>query len=94
MEIPGGRHPAVIVTRDVGIPLLLNVTVAGVTSKIRGLPTEVRVGRDEGLERDSVVNCDNLFTLPKRELGPYRGSLGQEAAHRLDSALRIALGLD
>lgn len=83
-----------IVTRDRAIPVLRNVTVAGIASTVRGFPTEVAVGLDEGLARESVVNCDNLFTLPKDGLGRYRGSLGPEATRHLDDALRIALGLD
>lgn len=83
-----------IVTRDLAIPVLRTVTVAGITSTIRGLPTEVSVGPDEGLARESVVSCDNLYTLPKAELGRYRGSLGPDRIARLDDALRIALGLD
>ena len=83
-----------IITRDRAIPVLRNVTVAGITSTIRGFPTEVSVGQEEGLARESVINCDNLFTLPKAGLGTYRGSLGPEQIARLDNALRIALGLD
>lgn len=52
------------------------------------------MGRGEGLSRDSVVNCDDLVTTSKSVLGRRRGSLGPEATHRLDDALRIALGLD
>lgn len=94
VTIPGGRHPAVIITRDEAIPLLRNVTIAGITSNVRGLSTEVLVGRAEGLGHDCVVNCDNLFTLPKAGLGRYRGSLDPMQVGRLDDALRIALGLD
>ena len=83
-----------IITLDDAIPALRSLTVAGITSRIRGLATEVPVGRAEGLAHESVVNCDNLFTLPKSGFGPYRGSLGPEASRRLDAALRIALGLD
>ncbi len=94
VTIPGGRHPAVIITRNEAIPLLRNVTIAGITSNIRGLSTEVLVGRAEGLGYESVVNCDNLFTLPKAGLGKQRGSLDPRQLSRLDDALRIALGLD
>ncbi|MBA3433600.1 MAG: type II toxin-antitoxin system PemK/MazF family toxin [Actinobacteria bacterium] len=94
VTLPGGRHPAVIVTRDQAIPMLRNVTIAGITSTIRGVATEVSVGRDEGLGHESVVNCDNLFTLPKAALGRYRGSLDPVQVALLDDALRIALGLD
>jgi mRNA interferase MazF len=94
VEIPGGRHPAVIVTRDGAIPVLANVCVAAITSTIRELRTEVPLGRDHGLARDCVVNCDNLFTLPKRALGRRRSTLGPEETQRLNGALRIALDLD
>ena len=93
-ELPIGPHPVVVVTRDRAIPVLRNVCVAVVTSTIRGTPTEVAIGPDEGLSRDSVANCDDLVTLPKRILSRHRGSLGPEATRQLDDALRIALGLD
>lgn len=89
-----GPHPVVIVTRAGAIPVLRNVCVAVVTSTVRSAPTEVPVGRDEGLNRDSVVNCDDLVTVSKNLFSRYRGSLGPEATRRLDEALRIALGLD
>ena len=93
VDVPGGSHPAVIVTRDQAIPLLLNVCVAAVTRRIRGLPTEVPLGPAQSLGRECVVSCDNLFTLPKRSLGRGRGRLGAAGLDRLDQALRIALGL-
>ncbi len=89
-----GRRPGVVLTRDRAIPLLANVTVAGVTGTIRGLPTEVPLGKQHGLSRDCVVNCDNLFTLPKSVLGRRRGELDPEASARLREALMVALGLD
>lgn len=87
-------RPAVIITRDVAIPLLANVTVAAVTSTIRGLPTEVPLGPQHGLATNSVVNCDNLFTVSKRAVGARRGELDPESLERLRAALRIALDVD
>jgi len=84
----------VIVTRDVAIPLLANVTVAAVTGTVRGLPTEVPLGRQHGLARECVVNCDNLFTIPKSALGRRRGELDPESLDRLRNALRVALDVD
>lgn len=82
-----------VITRDRAIPILANITVAAVTGTIRGLPTEVPLGRAQGLARDCVVNCDNLFTIPKRVVGDRRGALGPEQREQLDEALRIALDL-
>jgi mRNA interferase MazF len=83
-----------VLTRERAIPVLANVTVAGITGTIRGLPTEVPLGEQHGLARECVINCDNLFTIPKSALGRRRGALDAESLARLASALRIALDLD
>ncbi len=84
----------VVLTRERAIPVLANVTVAAVTATIRELPTEVPVGPEHGLARESVVNCDNLFTIPKRALGARRGVLNPQSLEQLRTALRIALEVD
>jgi mRNA-degrading endonuclease toxin of MazEF toxin-antitoxin module len=57
-------------------------------------PTEVPAGREQGLARDCVVNCDNLFTIRKAALGRRREALEPESLARLSSALLIALDLE
>jgi mRNA interferase MazF len=94
VRFPSGRRPAVIVTRERAIPVLTNVTVAEITRTVRGAPTEVPLGPAQGLRSECVANCDNLATLPKGTLDRYRGTLGPEEIRLLDTALRIALGLD
>jgi mRNA interferase MazF len=84
----------VILTRDRAIPILANVTVAAVTGTIRGLPTEVPLGPEHGLARECVVNCDNVFAIPKQALGRQRGALEAESLARLRTALMIALDLE
>jgi len=88
-----GVHPVVVVTRDVAIPVLSAVVCALVTSTFHGHVAEVEVGTDQGLDRDSAVNADNLFTLPKSVLSRRRGHLGEPKLSELDAALGIALGL-
>jgi mRNA interferase MazF len=92
--LEGGTRPVVVLTRDGAIPVLSKVVVAAITRTIRGLPTEVPVGPAHGLAAESVVNCDNLVTVPKSELRRRRGDLDPEALRRLRDALRIALDLD
>ena len=84
----------VVLTRGRAIPVLANVTVAAVTGTVRGLPTEVPLGPEHGLARECVINCDNLFTIPKRALGTLRGDLDPESLDRLRTALRTALEID
>ena len=83
-----------ILTRDVAIPHLSAIVCAIVTSTIRGLPSEVPVGTGSGLDHDSVVNCDNIYTLRRERLTRKRGELGPELVRRLDAALSVALGLE
>lgn len=93
--LPGaGRHPVVVLTREVAVSALTAVVVALVTSTVRGIPSEVPVGPECGLARDSVVNCDNLFTVPKSVLVRLRGDLGPAHLRELRDALCVALGLD
>jgi mRNA interferase MazF len=94
VRFPSGRRPVVVVTRERVIPYLSSVTVAQVTGTIRGLPTEVPLGREHGLDHGSVVNCDNLATVPKAALTRHRGTLGPVELARLREALRLALELD
>lgn len=58
------RQPALVLTRHSKLPYLSRVTVAPITSTVRGISSEVLVGRRNGLDHDSVVSCDNITTVP------------------------------
>jgi mRNA interferase MazF len=93
-QVPGvGTHPVVVATRDSAIPLLSALVCVLVTSTFRGHVAEVELGPEEGLDHDSALNCDNLFTLPKQVLVRCRGRLGPHKVLQLDRALSVALGL-
>jgi mRNA interferase MazF len=92
--LPGGRRPYVIITRDRVIPYLRSVTVAEITTTVRGLPTEVPLGATAGVMEGSVVNCDNVFTISKHHLSARRGELDIGQTQALGAALAIAFGLD
>lgn len=57
-------RPVVVLTRRRVAPLLTRVLVAPVTSTVRGVPTEVRLGPDEGVMQGCVANLDNVELLP------------------------------
>jgi len=93
--IPGvGTHPVVVVTRDAALPIMSSIVCVLVTSSFHDHVAEVGLGSREGLDRESALNCDNIFTLPKVVLTRRRGRLGPAKLAQLDSALIIALGLD
>jgi mRNA interferase MazF len=87
-------RPVLILTRELVRPHLDRVTVAPITTTIRGLSTEVPLGPANGLDHPCVISCDNIVTVPKSALGPQIGFLlpAQEAA--LTAAIHAAFDLD
>ena len=87
-------RPVLILTREVVRPHLSRVTVAPITSTIRGLSTEVPVGPANGLDHAGVVSCDNILTVPVTALGRQLGFLLAEQETALTEAIRAAFDLD
>jgi mRNA interferase MazF len=86
-------RPAVLLTRELVLPYLTRVTVAPITSTGKGLGSEVPVGRENGLDQDSVISCDNVTTIPRDRLGRQIGYLRPDQEDELRAALIYAVGL-
>jgi len=63
-----GRRPFLIMSRSAAIPVLNSVLAAPVTRTIRGIPTELQLGPDDGMPTDCVASFDNLRVVPKAYL--------------------------
>jgi mRNA interferase MazF len=87
-------RPVLVLTRELVRPHLRTVTVAPITTTIRGLSTEVPVGTANGLDGPSVVSCDNVTTIPARTLGAQIGALLDRQEPVLGEAIRAAFDLD
>jgi mRNA interferase MazF len=83
-----------ILTRTQVRPYVNGITVAPITSRARGLSTEVVVGRPNGLDHDSVVSCDNITTIPRAAIGRHLGYLLPTQEHALAQAISAAYDLD
>lgn len=90
----GGGHPVLVLTRQQAIPVLSSVTVAMVTTRIRGHVAEVAIGPEAGLTTSSVVNCDSIHTVSKHRLTRRRGRASYETLQAAGEAVRVALALD
>ena len=91
-KAPDKRRPVLVVTRQGAIDVLHTVMVAPVTSTIRGAPSEVVVGADEGLKHASAVNLDHVQTVERSRLVGYVGSLSSSKMQAVCRALAIATG--
>ena len=87
-------RPVLVMTRELVRPVMTRVTVAPITTTIRGLSTEVPVGTVNGLRAAAVVSCDNLVTVPTAALGPQIGALLPSQEEALSGAVRAAFDLD
>ncbi|MCL2466144.1 MAG: type II toxin-antitoxin system PemK/MazF family toxin [Micrococcales bacterium] len=87
-------RPAVVLTREIVRPHLHNLTVAPITSTVRGLSTEVPVGPANGLDHDCVITCDNVTTVPATALRRIIGYLLPHQERALARALVLAFDLD
>ncbi len=87
-------RPVLILTRPQVRPYLNAITIAPITSTIRGLSTEVPVGKANGLDRESVVSCDNITTIPRAAVGRLLGYLQPAQEHALAEAIAAAFDLD
>lgn len=91
-KAPDKKRPVLVLTRQEVIPMLATVMVAPITSTVRGLPSEVPVGTEEGLKKSSAVNLDHVQTVDQSRLRQFIGSLSREQMARVCRALAIAAG--
>jgi len=91
---PLGHRPVVLLTRDSAYAVRLSVTVAPVTRRVRGLLAEVPLGPADGLPRPSVVNVDNINTIPKFSVQEYIATLSAAKLQAVEAAIHFALGLE
>jgi mRNA interferase MazF len=96
---PGSQDPKrqrvfVVVSRQALIDTRFSsVICAPVYSRHDGLSTQVRIGIEGGLKRDSSIHCDELVSLPKAMLTHFIGRLDDEKTEELNHALGTALDL-
>ena len=89
---PDKNRPVLVLSRQEVIGLLHTVMVAPITSTVRGAPSEVVVGMNEGLKHESAVNLDHVQTVEQARLAGYVGHLGVEKMREVCRALSMAVG--
>ena len=90
---PAGRRPVLLLSRDAAYAVRSLVTVAPITTRIRGIPSEVPLGLDDGLPRRCVVNLDSITTIPKDCLASRLAALRATKLVAVNTAIKYALGL-
>lgn len=81
------RRPVLVITRSEAVAVLTRLLVVPVTSTVRGIPTEVALGVDEGLPRPCVAPFDNAQPIQRSALTHLVGRLGAARRDELCRAL-------
>ena len=89
-----GTRPIVVLTRQNVLQYLNKVTVAEITTKGRGYPTEVFIGQRTNLQEPSFVQADNLHTVPQKKLEKYVGTLDKQTMLEVSRKVVLALELE
>lgn len=91
---PDKKRPVVVLTRDSAIAYLSTVTVAPITSTIRGVPSEVLLSEEDGMKAPCAINLHNTVTISQNRLGRRVAQLSSLRMGEICAALRFSLGCD
>lgn len=91
---PDRMRPVVVLTRNSSIAHLATVTVAPITSTIRGVPSEVVLTEEDGMKAACAVNLHNAATVSQARLGARVARLSSPRMSEICAALRFSLGCD
>lgn len=91
---PDKERPVLVLTRPAALDYLSRVTVAPITSTIRGVPSEVALGPDDGMTRPCAANLHNVVTVSRDALGRRVARLDVPRMREVCAALAFALGCD
>jgi mRNA interferase MazF len=83
----------VLLSRDEAYAVRNAITVAEVTSTIRGIPVEVALGPEDGLPKKCVVNLDTMATIRKNLLIERIAILQDEKMEQINLAIKFALSI-
>ena len=89
-----GIRPVVVLTRQNVLEYLNKVTVAEITTRGKGYPTEVFIDQKGNLPKPSFIQADNLHTVPKNLLERYVGTLDPRTMSEVSRKVVLALELE
>lgn len=91
---PDKKRPVLVLTRNSAIEYLSTVTVAPITTTIRGVPSEVALDQGDGMKTACAVNLHNAVTVSQERLGKRVAQLSSARMKEVCGALRFAVGCD
>jgi mRNA interferase MazF len=96
-SIPGFERPVLIIQSDIFNQSRINTLIVAIITSNLSLAEmngNVKVSaKSSGLDKDSVVNVSQLFTVDKQDLLEFAGTLSERKMEQIDKGLRLVLSL-
>jgi mRNA interferase MazF len=92
-KAPNKKRPVLILTRDSILEYLGEVTVAPITSTVRGTPSEVVLTKHDGMPKDCAINLDHIQTVSKEKTGSLITTISLDKLKRVRDAIAFAHNL-
>ena len=92
LDVPAGQRPVLLLSRNEAYSVRELVTIAPVTTRIRGIRSEVSLGPEDGLPKPCVVNLDVIQTIAKTRLQERLTVLNTQKLKAVEAALHFSLG--
>ncbi|GAI25337.1 unnamed protein product [marine sediment metagenome] len=93
----GGTRPCVIIQNDIGNTYSPHTIIAVITRQKeikKKYPTDVWVKKDDGgLEKDSIIQCDQIRTIDKKRIIEKYGFFDTAIMEEIDKSIKISLAL-
>ncbi len=90
---PTGHRPFLILSRDEACQVRSHITVAPLSTRIRGIEAEVELDVSEGLPKSCIVNLDSILTIRKASLTRRISLLSPAKIAAVDAAICFALSI-
>ena len=91
---PDKSRPVLVLTRESAVGYLSTVTIAPITSTIRGVPSEVVLDEADGMKKPCAVNLHNMVTVSQQRLGKRVARLSNVRMGEICAALLFSIGCD
>lgn len=91
---PDKRRPVLILTNNELIPQLTQITIAQITTTLRGNEAEVWLDESDGMFEECAINLTNLKTVSKEKIGAFITHLSDERMQEVLAAIKFAFGFD
>lgn len=92
-SVQHGERPVIVVQNNLGNTYSGTLIVVPTTTKTKKyIPTHVKIHKNDGFLRESIVLCEQILTIDKTVIKKKCQSVSFETMRKIDIAILVSLG--